>query len=340
MAGSVNETSVRPVPPVEMFCTIMSMLISAVGELTEDRGGLARLVGNADDGDLDLAAVVRDAADDRVFHGQILHVAGDDGAGLVRERRADVDRDAVPAAVLDAAQMQDLGAAGRELEHLLVRDGVQAPGVRHDARVGGEHTVDVGVDLADVGVERGGERDRRGVRAAPAERRDVLRVRADALEAGDDRDVARGDRVLDAAGRDVHDPRLAVHRRGQHAGLRAGERLGLVAEGVDRHGEQRHRDALTGSEQHVELAPRRDGDDLLGEVDQLVGRVAHRRDDDDDVVAVAAGGDDAFGDPLDPLGVGDRRAAVLLYDETHRISFRSTRTAPSGYRPRLNVECR
>ncbi len=29
MAGSVNDTSVRPVPPVEMFCTIMSMLISA-----------------------------------------------------------------------------------------------------------------------------------------------------------------------------------------------------------------------------------------------------------------------------------------------------------------------
>ena len=29
VAGSVNDTSVRPVPPVEMFCTIMSMLISA-----------------------------------------------------------------------------------------------------------------------------------------------------------------------------------------------------------------------------------------------------------------------------------------------------------------------
>ena len=28
-AGSVNETSVRPVPPVDTFCTIMSMLISA-----------------------------------------------------------------------------------------------------------------------------------------------------------------------------------------------------------------------------------------------------------------------------------------------------------------------
>ena len=31
----MNETSVRPVPPVETFWTIMSMLVSAVGELTE-----------------------------------------------------------------------------------------------------------------------------------------------------------------------------------------------------------------------------------------------------------------------------------------------------------------
>ena len=61
--------------------------------------------------------------------------------------------------------------------------------VGHDARVGGEHAVDVGVDLADVGAERGRQRDGGGVRAAAAERGDVLRVLADALEAGDDRDV-------------------------------------------------------------------------------------------------------------------------------------------------------
>ena len=59
------------------------------------------------------------------------------------------------------------------------------PRVGHDARIGGEHAGDVGVDLAHLGAERGGERDRGGVRAAPPEGGDVLRG-ADALEPGDD----------------------------------------------------------------------------------------------------------------------------------------------------------
>ena len=60
--------------------------------------------------------------------------------------------------------------------------------VRHDPRVGGEHAVHVGVDLADVRLERGGQRDRGGVRAAAAQRGDVLAVLRHALEAGHDRD--------------------------------------------------------------------------------------------------------------------------------------------------------
>ena len=67
------------------------------------------------------------------------------------------------------------------------------------------------------------------------------------------------------------------------------------------------------------------GDDLLGEVDQVVGGVAHRRDDHDHVIAGAAGVDDPLGDALDPLGVADRRAAVLLHDEGHAASLRTHR---------------
>ena len=66
--GSVKEMSVRPVAAAETFCTIMSMLISASAQRLEDRGRLAGLVGHADDGDLGLAAVVRDAGDDRLLH--------------------------------------------------------------------------------------------------------------------------------------------------------------------------------------------------------------------------------------------------------------------------------
>ena len=76
-----------------------------------------------------------------------------------------MDRHVVAAGVLDAPQVQDLGAGGRHLEHLLGGDPVELAGGRHDPRVGGEDAVDVAVDLADVGTERGGQRDRRGVGA-------------------------------------------------------------------------------------------------------------------------------------------------------------------------------
>ena len=49
----------------------------------------------------------------------------------------------------------------------------EAARLGHDARVGGVDAVDVGVDLALVGLQRRGERHRRGVGAAAAERGDV-----------------------------------------------------------------------------------------------------------------------------------------------------------------------
>ena len=102
-------------------------------------------------------------------------------------------------------------------------------------------------------------------------------------------------------------------------GLRPGERPRLGAQIGDGHGEQRHADALARGEQHVELARRRHRADLLREVEQLVGGVAHGGDDDDDLIASALGGDDAFGDALDPLRVLHGRAAVLLNDERHAV---------------------
>ena len=59
------------------------------------------------------------------------------------------------------------------------------------------------------------------------------------------------------------------------------------------------------------------GATCAGEVEQLIGRVAHRADGDDDVVAGTAGGDDALRDSLDALRVGDGRTAVLLDDQRH-----------------------
>ncbi len=305
------------VAAVDTFCTIMSMLISASASTRNSCGGLARPVRHAVDGDLAFAPVVRDAGDDRLFHREVLHRAGHRGAGELGVGAADVHRDVVAAGVLDAPQHEDLRPAGGELQHLLVGDGVQPPGVGDDPRVGGEDAVHVGVDLADVGVQRRRHRDRGGVRAAAAQGGDVLGVLADALEAGDDDDRALVQRGPQPARGDVDDPRLAVAGGGDHPGLRAGERPRLVAVGGDRDRQQRHRDALAGGQQHVQLATGRVRGDLRGLVQQVVGGVAHRGDHHDHVVAGPLGLHDPLGDALDALGVGDGRTAVLLHDQGH-----------------------
>src|SRR5690606_18880769 len=138
-----------------------------------------------------------------------------------------VNRQVEAASVLDATQVEDLRAAGRHLHHLVVRDARDAAGRGHDARIGREDAVDVGVDLAHVGPERRRQRDRGGVGTTAAERGDVLGVLRDTLEARHDRDVALVDGLLDPTGRHVDDARLAVGRIGDHASLRAGERTRL-----------------------------------------------------------------------------------------------------------------
>ena len=231
-------------------------------------------------------------------------------------------RDVVAAGVFHAAKHQHFRAAGGHFEHLLEGDGVQPAGVGHDPRVGAEDPVHVGVDLADVGVQRRGQRDRGGVRAAAAQRGDVAGVLADSLEPGHQHDPALVQGGLQPGRGDVDDLGFAVGAGGDDAGLRAGERAGLRAERLDGHRDQRVGDPLAGGQQHVQLARRRRRAHLLGQVQQVVGGVAHRGDDHDDVVALLLGLDDAFGDATDPVGVGHRGSAVFLHDERHCCSLR------------------
>ena len=260
---------------------------------------------------------MRDSGQDGVFHGYVLDRSDNDGAWFVRVRRPDVHRNVVAACVFHAAQHQHLGAAGRHLEHLFEGDRVELAGVVHDPGIRAENAVHIGVDLADVGVQRRGQGDRGGVRAAAAQRGDVPGVLADALESGDQHDAPFVERGLQPSRRDFDDLRVAVGAGGDDTGLRTGERPGLRAERFDGHGHQRIGDALAGGQQHVEFPGRRDRAHLLSQVHQVVGGVAHRRDHHDDVVALLLGLDDALGDAADPVGVGHRGSAVLLHDERH-----------------------
>ena len=60
------------------------------------------------------------------------------------------------------------------------------------------------------------------------------------------------------------------------------------------------------------------GETRCASVDQLVGRVAHRRDDARRPCSRAPGGDEALRDALQLVGVADRGAAELHHDEARR----------------------
>ena len=180
------------------------------------------------------------------------------------EGRADVEPHIVATRDLDRAGGHHAGARGRHLEHLVEADARQLARAGDDAWVGGVDAEDVGVDLAVVGAERGRERDGGRVGAAAAERRHLER-RRDALEAGDEHDLALVERLVDAARAHLDDLGLAVHGVGDDPRLRAGERDRLVAEVVDHHRGERARDPLADRDQHVELARVRRRRDLLGE---------------------------------------------------------------------------
>ena len=127
---------------------------------------------------------------------------------------------------------------------------------------------------------------------------------------------------------------------GDDTGLRTGERLGLRAERGDRHRDERVGNTFTRGEQHVHLAGRRCRADLLGQVEEFVGGVAHRRHHDDDVVALLLRLDDALGDTTDPLGRRDRGSSVFLHDECHADSFCHAGSPRQPYRRCAFRPCR
>ncbi len=56
----------------------------------------------------------------------------------------------------------------------------------------------------------------------------------------------------------------------------------------------------------------------MGQSEELVSGLAHCADDDNDAVPIAARADHVVGDGADPVGIGDRGAAVLLDNEIRR----------------------
>ena len=57
---------------------------------------------------------------------------------------------------------------------------------------------------------------------------------------------------------------------------------------------------------------------LVDPGDQLIRGSGHRRDVDRDLIAVIAGARDPFRDRSNPIEIGNRCAAIFLYDQSQR----------------------
>ena len=200
----------------------------------------------------------------------------------------------------------------RQLQHFVVGDRSQAAGFRQNPRVGRVDAVDVGVDLAQVGIEHGGQGHGRGVGAAAAERRDVA-VLINPLKPGCDHDRPVGQQFLHVVGRDRLDARLGMRRVGADADLGSGEAHRLAASRLNRHRKQRHAHLLSRREEHVHLTGAGAIGDLLGQIDENVGLVAHRAHHHDNLIASLVAGDRLAGRRLNLLRVGHARAAKFLH---------------------------
>ena len=92
---------------------------------------------------------------------------------LRRLRRVDVQRNAVLLHRHDAAWMQHLRAAARDLLRLVVFERAQQPCRRHRARIGAEHARHVGPDFQPTRLQLRSEVAARGIGAAAAEQHGV-----------------------------------------------------------------------------------------------------------------------------------------------------------------------
>src|SRR3546814_6693073 len=101
--------------------------------------------------------------------------------------------------------------SGLEFRRVLFRSGdiIKLAGASDDPRVGSVNTVNIGVDIAAVGLHRRRDRDRAGVRTAAAERRAAAVVHHD-LEPGDNRDLTAPPGRGQRAGLDEEYARAAV----------------------------------------------------------------------------------------------------------------------------------
>jgi len=102
---------------------------------------------------------------------------------------------------------------------------------------------------------------------------------------------------------------------GHHSGLTAGKANRRHPEIRQRHADERHADALTGGQQHIEFAAIGMRTYLIGHLDKLVGGPTHRRDDRHDTTTPAMQCGKTARNGADSCRRFKAGAAVFLHDD-------------------------
>ena len=216
--------------------------------------------------------------------------------------------------------MQHRRSEAGQFQHLVTADLRHQLGIGHLARICGQHTRNIGVDLAGVSTERRRQSNGGGVRSATAQGgdlRDSAAAAAGALKSRHHHDGTLRQAALHPVGADLENASAAVGGFGDDADLRSGHRHSAHPKSVQRHRQQRDRHLLAAGQKHVHFPSRRVGIDRCRQSGQFVGGVAHRRDHHDHVVALFAAAGDALSHGLDALDAADGGAAELLHQQGH-----------------------
>ena len=212
--------------------------------------------------------------------------------------------------------MHDLRSGRGHLEHFIVGNFRQLARVFHDPRVAGVNAIDIGEDLADIGLQRRGDRNRREVGSAATQGVNHA-IGRDPLESGDHQRFAFVEEAAHQRGIHVENATAGVRAGGVDASLTTGDRHRIDAKLAQSHRDQRNRLLLAGSQQHIEFAFAGITRKIFGHLDEAIGHARHRGNHCDHLIARIASAFDARGDIAHAIDRADGSAAVFLNDEGH-----------------------
>ena len=239
------------------------------------------------------------------------------GSRRIIEARSHERLDLVHHGEFHRSNLQNLGAERSHFEHFLEGHAIETAGFGHDPRIGRIDAVDIGINVASIGMNGGRHGDRAGVGTAAAERRDPSGLLVETLKAGDHRNLAAGEAPDDLGSVDRQDARRTMRIVGQDRDLPALPGARRNADILQHDGEQPGSDLFARRHDRIIFARIVQHGSLAAPGDEFVGLAGHRRNHDRDLMAGLHLAFDVARDVADALDIGDRRAAEFHHETGH-----------------------